>query len=576
MTDTLLLFTFSPIQSFIAEARRAQDLFMGSRILSRLAEAAGKAIGEENLVYPAPKHHDAPNMLVACISEDQISSKIVNINEAMNSVWNNYAHNARKTMKDLGVLTDPTWEEIWETQTKPFWQVYWATALIKENDYKTAYNTARIILDAVKRSRLFDDIEPEGGRKDSLSGKRSALHTKDYPDARKYWAQVTDPKTTKIFASKVRPFGKEMLDAIGAVKRFSESEPFLSTSSIASAEYLGRVKENSPKALELYRNALREQFSGANKLFEPRKDSDPDWPFDSDLLYMEMLTIKRLKDDYGVEADKAKLDVCRKTLEQVYRAPLLANPKEKLGEPSKYYSILLMDGDNMRKHIDGLLNGNDPKTAHENFSKAIGSFSDIAPSKITREFLIYNGGDDVLCALPLVHAVPKAQDLADNFKRLTKNTASVGIAIVHHQSPLDAALDAARDAEEGAKHVSGKNALCVHALKRSGETLKVRSGWDGVKANFDALVNMFKADELSSRFAYDTKQSSYAIPIGGKMWQAELKRLVGRHRDDMKGPDPMKLSEQLNQWTKGLPDQSTEELGSWLILARFIAQGGGE
>ncbi len=33
----LAIFTFSPVQSFISEARRAEDLFNGSAILSRLA-----------------------------------------------------------------------------------------------------------------------------------------------------------------------------------------------------------------------------------------------------------------------------------------------------------------------------------------------------------------------------------------------------------------------------------------------------------------------------------------------------------------------------------------------------------
>ncbi|NWG07729.1 MAG: type III-B CRISPR-associated protein Cas10/Cmr2 [Chloroflexi bacterium] len=576
MSDSLLIFTFSPIQSFIAEARRAQDLFMGSRILSRLAEAAGKAIGERNLVYPADLHNDAPNVLVACIPEDQISSIITKVNAAMEAVWNRYVDDARKSIEKFNMQTDDTWDEIWERQTKPFWQVYWATAPIKDNDYKAAYTTVRDTLDAVKRSRLFDAGKAEDGRKDSLSGKRAALHTRDYPDARKYWAHETDPKITKIFASKVHPFGKEMLDAIGAVKRFSDNEPFLSTSSIAAADYLLRVKANAPIALGKYRDELRGQFSEGNKIFEPREESDPDWPFDGDLLYMETLTTKKLKDDYGVEADKGKLDLCRKKLGEIYFAPLLENPKEKIGEPPKYYAILVMDGDNMGKHIDDLLKLDDPKTAHKDFSVAIGKFSDRAPSIITREFLIYNGGDDVLCLLPLVYALPLAQKLTNEFKKLTGNNASAGIAISHHQSSLDAALGAAREAEKEAKKVDGKNAVCIHALKRSGETLKVRSAWDGVRENFDALVKMFKADELSSRFAYDTKQSAYAVPVGGEMWQAELKRLITRHRDDKTGPDPLKLSGQLNNWTTALPGQSAEELSNWLILARFIAQGGGE
>lgn len=66
MTNAVLIFTFSPVQSFIAEARRSEDLFNGSAILSRLAKAAGeslKSAGE--LIYPAQlKENDSPNVLV--------------------------------------------------------------------------------------------------------------------------------------------------------------------------------------------------------------------------------------------------------------------------------------------------------------------------------------------------------------------------------------------------------------------------------------------------------------------------------------------------------------------------------
>ncbi len=44
MTKAVLIFTFSPVQSFIAEARRSEDLFNGSAILSRLAWAQGRQL----------------------------------------------------------------------------------------------------------------------------------------------------------------------------------------------------------------------------------------------------------------------------------------------------------------------------------------------------------------------------------------------------------------------------------------------------------------------------------------------------------------------------------------------------
>lgn len=55
MTEAVLVFTFGPVQPFIAEARRASDLFVGSQVLAQLAEAVARALRRAgaDLVYPA-------------------------------------------------------------------------------------------------------------------------------------------------------------------------------------------------------------------------------------------------------------------------------------------------------------------------------------------------------------------------------------------------------------------------------------------------------------------------------------------------------------------------------------------
>jgi CRISPR-associated protein Cmr2 len=69
MTSAVLVFSLGPVQSFIAEARRAADLFVGSTILSELAKAAAQTIGTTKLVYPAPVTGvNVPNVLVAVLA----------------------------------------------------------------------------------------------------------------------------------------------------------------------------------------------------------------------------------------------------------------------------------------------------------------------------------------------------------------------------------------------------------------------------------------------------------------------------------------------------------------------------
>lgn len=577
MSEAILIFTFTPIQSFIAEARRAQDLFMGSRILSEFANAAGQAIGESHLVYPADLNADAPNILVTKVPLDQAKILAEKAEAAIQTRWKYFQRAARTNLSALNLTVDPIWEQIWLRQTKSFWQIFWAAAPIVNNDYPAAYNAARDHLEAIKRSRLFDPSEAEEGRKDSLSGKRAALHTQAFPDARRYWAEETDPSRTKIFPSKVRPGGQEMLDAIGAVKRFATDEPFLSTSTVASFDYLIQAYQHATEELRVYREAV-EYLLGSRLIWI---GSSPGWPYDGDLLYKETLTKKRLHDDYGLAAvDEDKLKICRDRLADLY---------QKIGAPPLYYAILVMDGDGMGARLDQLLKEKDPAAAHHIFSQAIAKFSSQVPSRVTKEFLIYNGGDDVLCMLPLGRSIPLAQQLAALFQTTTGNTASAGLAIVHHQAPLDASLEAARQAEHAAKQVPGKSTLCVHALKRSGAPLQSRCPWGALQITLPGsdsassqtsilaeLIQMFQSAALSARFAADVAASARTLTHAGEMWQSELKRLISRHRDSRIGPDPLLWSEILNSWSAALPEPESEELAHWLILARFLAQGGRE
>lgn len=48
----MLMFSLGPVQTFIAQARKTRDLWLGSFLLSMMMEAAMKGL-ENKLVYPA-------------------------------------------------------------------------------------------------------------------------------------------------------------------------------------------------------------------------------------------------------------------------------------------------------------------------------------------------------------------------------------------------------------------------------------------------------------------------------------------------------------------------------------------
>jgi len=472
--------------------------------------------------------------------------------------------NAKAKMQEVGFQIDPVWEEIWGRQTgKDFlWEIYWAASSLEGRSYRDAYDEASRALDAIKRSRTFIPTE-EFDFKDSLSGKREALHTAKQ-DAKSYWTAISC--SPRITASKLRPNGRERLDAIGAIKRFgeiSEKQYFNSTSTVAASYFL---KDARPYLMN-YRQKIEKVLG--RYLYKVPND-DPVWPYDGDLLFIEALKEDRLADSYGNIAEPRLLPEARGALSDIYTR--VGSP------PSPYYAIILLDGDNMGEQIKRCLDQSDPEESHKAFSQKLSHFSEHVRSSMVPGTLIYSGGDDVMALVPLVDALPMAQKLANDFKIITEgSTASAGIAIAHHLYPLYAALEAAHQAERDAKKVQDKAAVCVYVLKRSGEQSNIRSSWASLDGNFNDLVTRFKEESISSRFAYDAISSAYALNQSDEKLQAEIKRLLMRHRNDghPNAPDPKALAMQLRTWAQSTPGKS-EELGRWLAFARFVAQGGDE
>jgi len=562
MNEAVLIFTFSPIQPFISEARRASDLYVGSHILVELAKAAANSIRlRGTLIYPARISDDVPNKLVAIVPWDETEQIAENTKDSLLSGWKDIVSTARTEMLKLNISVDKIWEEIWKRQTDSeyMWEVYWAAASMESDSYEDAYKKASYSLEAAKRNRIFEFAE-EYGLKDSLSGKREALHTAEQ-NAKIYWDSISE--IPHITPSRLRPEGRERLDSIGAIKRFGkidEKPNFFSTSTVAASDFLEKAR---PYLVD-YRQ--RVEYLLGKYSYEVRKE-DLDWPYDGDLLFLDTLTENRIECSYGGVTRLDSLTAAQKALKKVY---------EKVqSHPSPYYAIIMLDGDGIGKQINEYLEQDNPVNAHREFSEKLACFAEMAKSIVKPGFQIYNGGDDVLTLATLAESISTAQTLAEYFRKITDGTASAGIAIVHHLYPLDSALNAARQAENDAKDVPGKAAVCVYALKRGGQTLRVRSNWSSLEDNFDELVNLFKSDALASRFAYDVLQSAYTLPVADEMFQAELKRLMMRHRNEKHplAPDPQKWAARLNKWALQLPE-NTDGLGRWLVLAHFVSQGG--
>jgi len=572
MTSAVLVFSLGPVQSFIAEARRAADLFTGSTILSELAKAAAQAIGTGKLVYPASvKDVNVPNVLVACLPAEEAPSVAQRAQDALRQRWHEIADSAKQKFAELGVV-DETFDAIWNRQLENFWEIYWTIAE-DTDDYTDAYVRARAALDALKRSRLFAPSE-EPGIKDTLSGQREALHSANqtsYQDVKSFWARIA--KSPKVGPSRLRPKGRERLDAIGATKRFCDlaNKSFPSTSTVAVLDFIRRAQQCALNELHAHRGAVAELLGSC--AYQPR-DSDPDWPFNGDLLFEETFTPNRLEDSYALaQPDREKLNAARQTLKALYKA---------VGDsPSTYYALLVFDGDDMGQRISKCLQQSNPRQAHTQLSRSLVVFAQRVREifKDAPECLIYNGGDDVMAFLPIEWALDKAKALASAFETVARQdapvygTASAGLVLVHHLHPLDAALRAARAAEAQAKQMPGKAALCITALKRSGEQVNAVTKWNDLD-RLKLLVDSMKQGHLASSFVSDAMLNLEAIPSDSlDMLGMELRRQARRHGAEawVKRGEADQLAEQLTNWADRLPSKA-EDLRNWINIARFIVR----
>ncbi|MCS7087533.1 MAG: type III-B CRISPR-associated protein Cas10/Cmr2 [Thermoflexales bacterium] len=563
MTKSVFIFTFSPVQPFIAEARRTSDLFVGSRILSELAKAAARALQQYGqLVYPFTLAEDAPNQIVAVIEGD-IKQAAQAALQAFEKRWEEIARSAWDTFSKLVPQhqQDQTLDEIWQRQRQHFWETFWASATMAGDDYAEAYHRARRALDAAKRSRLFDPVS-EPGVKDTLSGAREALHPRgltSLAQVRSFWGTLA----RQVDRARLLPDGRERLDSIGVIKRFCDLEGdrrFPSTSTVAALDFIERAKSNSVEALRRYRDALRQHLADA--LYKVQEDSD--WPFDGELLYEETLSPARLEESFGVSLPEQARKALLQALNALY---------ESLNcRPTPYYAILMLDGDNMGQRISECLKASKPLFEHQTFSQKLSIFAEKVRKKKIRG-LVYNGGDDVLALLPLAQALRQAEQLAEEFRNITGGTASAGIALVHHLSPLGNALRAAREAEQSAKGVPNKNALCTAAVKRSGEREQVRMHWDDL-FTFNQLVDLLGSGKLSMRFATDASESALSLSLDvPEMFAAELRRQANRHRNKelFTESKAREFAQELAAWAQRLPD-GIEGFRSALGVARFIVR----
>lgn len=330
-------------------------------------------------------------------------------------------------------------------------------------------------------------------------------------------------------------------------------------------------------------------------------DSHAALNYDGDRFYAETLTSDRLRDEYP-DADLTLVQDVAEQLREVYKRAGECNISSG-SRPARYYAVLAMDGDHM-----GAFFAHASDHQARSMSEAISAFARTTAIEIVERHYgraVYAGGDDLLALLPMADALPCADELATGFDSTVQtisipdNTAqpsvSIGIALAHHTSPLQVAIEASRSAEHSAKRRYRRAAVCVHVMKRSGEEVRVGSplslpGEDNLEAMrplqvVERYIEMLRQGKIAGKFPTALAEearglSGSTVSLAPEARMSRVRWIARRHAANGYEPNAEEVGSDLCRWADRLaariPGLDIEEVALWTGVGRFIAKGGSD
>jgi len=493
-TQHLLLFTIGPVQSFIAQARKTQDLYAGSQILSELIKTAIDTIGRDYVVFPYAKYQtdkewnaieSVPNRLVAILeSETKVQTLGDAAKTAVESKWIEIAKDALHY-----------WNDAIKSQIKQHLEIYWVAQELTDN-YRQDYDRLERLMGAIKNTRTFKQYHYDGigeqGRKCSLDGERNALFYRKTERGIK--PSFTSKDAIEIQQNSNLDQG-EALSAVSYVKRKYSSKSFPSTAEIALLDVLTKMNSNASDkiCIDMIKRVNDQLF------FEENVRS-------------KKVIAKILKDaDKESEFSVDAIEQCHKTFWK--------HAKKESFSQLKYYAILTFDGDSMGKWLSGdmeLLPEKDnlgkiidAQQFQSDFSEKLSEFTQSVKKIIDANKYgktVYAGGDDylgfvnlnylflALTALRREYADIVSEPLRKKYDSLKPLSFSAGVCIAHYKEPLSIVLQTARNMQDKAKETfeqKGKDAFAITVIKGSGEI--VETIWKNDEAGLLLkILNYFK------------------------------------------------------------------------------------
>ena len=183
-----LLFAIGPVQEFIATARKTQDLWAGSYLLSYLSWSAMKVVSEkfgpDSMIFPdlcrqpfvdmwlikdkklefiEPKGAELssptlPNRFLAIVPESSVADIANKAKEAVKETFLSACIAVKDKMAEKLEISSGEWDAVWQRQTEDFIEIYWAATAV--DNYSEFLSSYKSLLD-IKSDWEFDKLLKE-------------------------------------------------------------------------------------------------------------------------------------------------------------------------------------------------------------------------------------------------------------------------------------------------------------------------------------------------------------------------------------------------------------------------------
>lgn len=548
----LLLYTISPVQSFITQARKSRDLYGGSRLLSDIIEGvidglpAIESIDKYEVIFPHNETTQKPNRFLVELSFDQKDKQVVE------AYLNGRVGELIKEFGEQALLKEKIeWSEDIANQLADSVKPYWVYRAIENKDkYEEIFKQLEVDLEAVKTSRSFDQLA-ELGRKCALSGEHNALFFRVNSEAKlpsftydKLKLKVSEKygvnclTRTHLVSQQVHTLG-EGLSALQFIKRFyKQSDSFPSTARIAALDVINKIEgqqvnSDDTDLYNTYKDIFKEAHFDEQLLFEENLTSQyfekhnlgkllskeyEGFSFLLDTNKVSQRLNEKLKKEIGDSFQEGMTDFTK-----IYNSTIKKILKRRNYKLNKYYGLILFDGDSMGKWMraSGVMDDKEGRfnlyDYHNVLSKLLGDFAKSATRYVdsaSRGKTIYAGGDDFMAMLNLESLTETTvglrklfQDTVDlplrnaypilNWEKLSF---SAGIVLAPYKMPLHSVLEKAKSAQNRAKSVKGKNAFSIDILKSSGDSFFMTGRWNLESENTLRKVQLLW-DKVKSDFS---------------------------------------------------------------------------